>query len=488
MNFLRAKRLHFVGIGGIGMSGLAELLRSVGLTVTGSDLRESDETERLRSLGIGIFAAGHRPEHVAGADVVVYSSAVAESNPEVAAARVAGIPVIKRAEMLAEVMRVKHGIAVAGTHGKTTTTSMTGAILMEAGLDPTIIVGGRMHDIGNARLGRGEFLVAEADEFDRSFLKLAPVLAIVNNIDLDHLDTYRDLDDLKDAFTRFARSVPFFGAAILGLDDPNVQEIRPRIPRRVVTFGLTPQADVTARDLVIERGGSRFLAVSGDEVLGPVTLRVPGLHNVKNALGALAASRELEIPFLAASRALASFPGVIRRFQLKGEVSGVTVLDDYAHHPTEVAATLAAARQAYPDRRIAVLFQPHLFSRTRDFAASFGAAFLAADVLWVAPVYGSREAPIEGVTGALVADAATARGHRHTRYVPEREAILPTLEADLRAGDVLITMGAGDVLHFGEEFLRRQKSGDAPVAKTGVPEAAPEPDSPFEERQGKGTR
>jgi UDP-N-acetylmuramate--alanine ligase len=452
MNFLRVKRLHFVGIGGIGMSGLAELLKSVGLEVTGSDLADGETTARLRLLGIPIFR-GHRAEHIAGADVVVYSSAVNEQNPEVAAARAASLPVIKRAEMLAEVMRVKRGIAIAGTHGKTTTTSMTGAILMAAGLDPTIIVGGRMREMGNARLGRGEYLVAEADEFDRSFLMLSPTLAVVNNIDLDHLDTYRDLDDLKESFVRFARAVPFFGAAILGLDDPNVQEIRPLVSRRVVTFGLTPQADVTVRDLAVERGGSHFTAVADGKVLGPVVLRVPGLHNVKNALAAVAVARELEIAFPVSARALEAFQGVIRRFERKGERRGVIVVDDYAHHPTEVAATLAAARQTYPDRRLAVLFQPHLYSRTRDFAAGFGAAFLAADVLLVAPVYGSREMPMEGVTGALVADAATARGHRHARFIAEREAILPALEEELKENDLLITMGAGDVLHFGEEFL-----------------------------------
>jgi UDP-N-acetylmuramate--alanine ligase len=452
MNFLRLKQIHFVGIGGIGMSGLAELLKTVGLRVTGSDLKESETTRRLADLGIPIFS-GHRTEYVSGADVVVFSSAVSEENVEVAAARAAGIPVIKRAEMLAEVMRFKRGIGVAGTHGKTTTTSMTGAILLQAGFDPTIIVGGRMRDVGNARLGRGEWLVAEADEFDRSFLELTPLLAVVTNIDLEHLDTYRDLADLQEAFTRFAQSVPFFGTALLGLDDPNVQEIRPLLRRRVVTWGLTPQADVTVRDLVLERTGSRFLAVTAGRVLGPVVLGVPGLHNVKNALAAIAVSLELEIPFPITSRALGQFEGVIRRFERKGERAGVLVYDDYAHHPTEVAATLAAARQAYPERRLVALFQPHLYTRTRDFSAPFGAAFLAADVLLVTPVYGSREAPIPGVTGALVADAATARGHRQARFLGTREEVLPALDATLKEGDLLITMGAGDVLHFGEEWL-----------------------------------
>jgi len=456
MNFLRVKRLHFVGIGGIGMCGLAELLKSVGLEVTGSDLSLGETTERLTSLGI-VVHQGHRAENMSGADVVVYSSAVKETNPEVAAARSAGIPVIKRAEMLAEVMRVKRGIAIAGTHGKTTTTSMTGAILMAAGLDPTIIVGGRMREVGTARLGHGEYLVAEADEFDRSFLALSPMLAVVNNIDLEHLDTYRDLADIQETFARFARSVPFFGAAILGLDDPNVQEIRPLVSRRVVTFGLTPQADVTVRDLALERAGSRFVVTAGRDFMGPIALRVPGLHNVKNALGALAVARELSIPFGIAARALEAFAGVIRRFEKKGEKGGVVVIDDYAHHPTEVTATLAAARQSYPDRRLVALFQPHLYSRTKDFATAFGAAFLNADVLLVTPVYGSREAPREGVTGALVADAATARGHRAARYLSDRAEILPALDAELKDGDLLLTMGAGDVNRFGEDFLRKEE-------------------------------
>jgi UDP-N-acetylmuramate--alanine ligase len=487
VNFLRVKRLHFVGIGGIGMSGLAELLKSVGLEVTGSDLALSETTLRLKSLGIQVYQ-GHRAENTAGADVVIYSSAVNEGNPEVAAARSVGVPVIKRAEMLAEVMRVKRGIAISGTHGKTTTTSMTGAILMAAGLDPTIIVGGRMREVGTARLGRGEYLVAEADEFDRSFLALSPMLAVVNNIDLEHLDTYRDLADIQETFARFARSVPFFGAAILGLDDPNVQEIRPLVSRRVVTFGLTPQADVTVRDLVLERTGSRFVATAGRDFMGAVALRIPGLHNVKNALAALAVARELSIPFGIASRALEEFAGVIRRFEKKGETGGIVVVDDYAHHPTEVAATLAAARQSYPDRRVVALFQPHLYSRTKDFAANFGAVFLNADVLLVAPVYGSREAPREGVTGALVADAATARGHRAARYIPDRAEIGRVLEEEMKEGDLLLTMGAGDVNQFGEEFLRRKEGKAAGNVAAQPAASAPAAHTPFEEKQRKDTK
>jgi len=456
MNFLRVRRVHFVGIGGVGMSGLAEILSSVGLTVTGSDLREGEETLRLRALGIPVFAAGHRAEHVTGADVVVYSSAVMEDNPELVAARIAGVPVIKRAEMLAEVMRVKTGIAIAGSHGKTTTTSMTGSILQAAGLDPTIVVGGRVRAMGtNACLGKGEFLVAEADEFDRSFLRLRPIVAVVNNIDLEHLDTYRDLDDLKVSFTQFASTVPFFGAALLGLDDPNVQEIRPLLASRVRvgTFGLTPQADVTARDLALERSGSRFTVVADGEVIGPVEVSLPGLHNVKNALAAIAIARELDVPFEACVKALANFAGVARRFERKGERDGVLVVDDYAHHPTEVAATLGAARQAYPERRLVVLFQPHLFTRTRDQAAGFGAALLAADAVYVLPVYPSREAPIPGITSRLVSDAARTRGHRSVVDLDVRADVVPRLREDLKEGDLLVTMGAGDVNRLGEELL-----------------------------------
>ena len=393
---------------------------------------------------------------MAGADVVVYSSAVAEDNPELVAARIAGVPVIKRAEMLAEVMRVKTGIAIAGSHGKTTTTSMTGSILQAAGLDPTIVVGGRVRAMGtNACLGKGEYLVAEADEFDRSFLRLRPIVAVVNNIDLEHLDTYRDLDDLKASFTQFASTVPFFGAALLGLDDPNVQEIRPLLASRVRvgTFGLTPQADVTARDLSLERSGSRFTVVADGEVIGPVEVSLPGLHNVKNALAAIAIARELDVPFEACVKALATFAGVARRFERKGERDGVLVVDDYAHHPTEVAATLGAARQAYPERRLVVLFQPHLFTRTRDQAAGFGAALLAADAVYVLPVYPSREAPIPGITSRLVSDAARTRGHRNVVDLDVRAEVVPRLRADLKEGDLLVTMGAGDVNRLGEELL-----------------------------------
>jgi len=457
MRFLRLRRLHFVGAGGVGMSGIAEiLLQATPLEISGCDLARSDVTERLERLGARI-ATGHDPGHVENADLVVISSAVSESNPEVAAARARGIPVIRRAEMLGEIMRLKQGVAVAGTHGKTTTTSLTGMVLTEAGFDPTIVVGGQVHILGtNARLGRGDYLVAEADEFDRSFLELTPVVAVITNIEADHLDTYRDLGEIHDAFAAFANRVPFFGAVIACADDPGVGAILPRIKRRTVTYGLSTDADLSARDVRLEASGTCFDVWNGEEGrLGAVRLRLPGRHNVANALAAIAAGRELLVPFDTIARALSAFTGVVRRFELKGERAGVLVVDDYAHHPTEIRATLAAARQVYPDRRIVALFQPHLFSRTRDFKGEFGAALAAADMNIVMDVYPSREAPIPGITGELVAEAARKAGPGKVIYSHEKKEVVDTLERTLAPGDLLLTLGAGDVVKFGEEYLKR---------------------------------
>ena len=413
MRFLRLRRLHFVGAGGVGMSGIAEiLLLATPLEISGCDLARSDVTARLEKLGAKI-SVGHDPAHLAQADLVVISSAVAESNPEVAAARERGIPVIRRAEMLGEIMRLKQGVAVAGTHGKTTTTSLTGMVLTEAGFDPTIVVGGQVHILGtNARLGKGDYLVAEADEYDRSFLELTPVVAVITNIEADHLDTYRDLDDILEAFATFANRVPFFGAVVACADDAGVRRLLPRIKKRIVTYGESPEAMLTARSLRLEATSTTFdVWDAGEGSLGSVRLRLPGRHNVLNALAAVAAARELLIPFETIARALAAFTGVVRRFELKGERDGALVVDDYAHHPTEIRATLAAARQVYPQRRLVALFQPHLFSRTRDFTDDFGRALAAADVNIIMDVYPSRERPIPGVTGELVADAARRAGH-----------------------------------------------------------------------------
>lgn len=460
MRFLRLRRLHFVGAGGVGMSGIAEiLLQATPLEISGCDLARSEGTDRLERLGARI-AAGHDPAHVENADLLVISSAVAESNPEVAAARARGIPVIRRAEMLGEIMRLKQGVAIAGTHGKTTTTSLTGMVLTEAGFDPTIVVGGQVRILGtNARLGKGDYLVAEADEFDRSFLELTPVVAVITNIEADHLDTYKNLGEIHDAFAAFANRVPFFGAVIACADDPGVREVLPRIKRRVVTYGESAEASLSARAVRLEASATTFEVWDAAQGrLGAVCLRLPGRHNVANALAAVAAGRELLVPFETIARALSAFTGVVRRFELKGEREGVLVVDDYAHHPTEIRATLAAARQVYPDRRIVALFQPHLFSRTRDFTREFGAALAAADMNIVMDVYPSREAPIPGVTGALVAEAARRAGQGRVVYSPEKKEVVDTLERTLAPGDLLLTLGAGDVVKFGEEYLRRGRT------------------------------
>ena len=455
MRFLKLRRIHFVGAGGVGMSGLAEiLLLSTPLEISGCDRETGENTDRLAGLGAKILF-GHDPAHLWDVDLVVISSAVDDSNPEVAAARERGIPVIRRAQMLGQIMRLKQGIAVAGTHGKTTTTSLVGMILTEAGFDPTIVVGGRVRILGtNARLGRGDFLVAEADEYDRSFLELTPDVAVITNVEADHLDCYRDLSDIVDAFVLFANRVPFYGAVIACLDDPGVGAVLPRVEKRVVTYGESPQAHLRARNIALEASGTRFEAWDSEQgLLGEVQLPLPGRHNVANALAAIAVGRELLVPFAEIARALAGFTGVVRRFEKKGERDGVLVVDDYAHHPTELAATLSAARQVYPERRLVALFQPHLYSRTRDFAADFGRALLGADVAVVTDIYPSREKPLPGVTGQLVVQAAKESGHRNLLYIVDKKKVIERLERLLKPGDLLLTMGAGDVVRFGEGYL-----------------------------------
>ena len=444
-------RIHFVGIGGSGMSGIAEVLLDYDLEVSGSDLAESAATERLASRGAKIVI-GHRPSNVEGADVVVKSSAVPDDNPEIEAARSHGITVVRRAEMLAELMRLKYGIAVAGTHGKTTTTSLVGTLLTEAGLDPTVIVGGRLRVSGTgARLGQSRYLVAEADEYDRSFLRLSPVLAVVTTIDVDHLDTYRDLAEIEAAFTEFGNRVPFFGRVIACLDDPGVQAVLPRLAeRRVTTYGFSPQADLVATAVRAEGADSRFVVRhAGDGELGEVTLPLPGRHNVQNALAAIAVALSVGLSFEAVARGLEAFRGVHRRFEYLGLFQGGAVIDDYAHHPVEVAATLEAARQAYPGSRVHAVFQPHLYSRTKHHAEAFGRSLLAADLAWVTDVYGSRERPLAGVTGELVVEAARALGHRHVTYVPSWVDLIEPLADAVGEGDVVIMLGAGDIYQLG---------------------------------------
>lgn len=452
----RIRQIHMIGIGGIGMSSIAEVLLHRGYRVTGSDARKSEITARLESLGATIYE-GHAAEQVEGADVVVYSSAVhPHENPETLEAERLHIPLISRAVMLGELMRMKFGIGIAGTHGKTTTTSMTGLVVTEGGFDPTIIVGGKVAAFGsNAVAGEGDIIVIEADEYDRTFLRLTPSLAVITNIEEEHLDIYSDLEDIKGAFVQFARAVPFFGAAILCLDAPNVQAIVTRIDRRVITYGTTRQAHIRAENIEADGPTTRFDVLAYGERVGRITLPVPGLHNVRNALAAVAVGLELDIPFDRMETALQKFTGVQRRFQQVGEAAGVRVIDDYAHHPTEVSVTLEAASSGYPDRRLVAVFQPHLFTRTRDFQDGFARAFFNADVLVLTDIYPAREEPIPGINGQLLADLAKRYGHRQVHYVPDKET-LPEYLADLvRTGDVVITMGAGDIHKYGRRMLEK---------------------------------
>ncbi len=448
------RHVHMVGIGGIGMSSIAEVLLLRGYQVTGSDLSPSSVTDHLEELGARIYGT-HDRSHVGGADVVVYSSAVhPHENPETLEAERLRIPLIRRDEMLGELMRMKYGVAIAGTHGKTTTTSMAGVVIDAAGFEPTIIVGGKVAAFGsNAVTGEGDLIVIEADEYDRTFLRLTPVIAVITTIEEEHLDIYRDLDDIRNAFTRFANSVPFFGAAVLCLDDVNVQSIRHRIDRRVITYGTSRQADVRAEHVVQTGTATAFEVLRGDEHLGKVRLVIPGLHNVRNALAAIAVGLELEIPFAVIRDALEQFTGVHRRFDVKGEGRGVLVVDDYGHHPTEIRVTLEAASKAWPERRLVAVFQPHLYSRTLLFKDAFAQAFFDADVLVVTDIYPARETPIDGVDGMTIAAAVKKAGHKDVRYVEDKNELVAFLSDLVKEGDVVMTLGAGDVWRFGERFM-----------------------------------
>lgn len=459
--FGRTRHIHMVGIGGIGMSGMAEILLQKEYHVTGSDANMGDTVERLRELGAEVHI-GHEVKNIEGADVVVYTSAVkAEENIETKAALDLGIPVIKRAEMLAELMRMKYGIGVAGTHGKTTTTTMIGHIVQDGSFDPTIIVGGKVHsfDKTNAVVGKGDIIVVEADEFDRTFLRLRPSLAVITNIEAEHLDIYDNLEDVKNAFVEFANKVPFYGAVILCLDDPNGRSIIPEIDRRMLTYGLTPQAEIRAVDIELNHFYSTFTVFYKDEELGVLKLKAPGEHNVKNALASIAVGLELDIDFKYIKSGLERFEGVFRRFQLKADKDDVMVIDDYAHHPTEVQATLNAARKGWKNRRIVAVFQPHLYSRTQDLYKEFGSSFFDAEVCVITDVYPSREEPIEGVTGKLISDAAKEYGHRKVFYVEDKAELPGKLKDIVRPGDIVITMGAGDIYKYGEQFAETLQAG-----------------------------
>jgi UDP-N-acetylmuramate--alanine ligase len=445
-------RIHFVGIGGIGMSGIAEVLLNLGYQVSGSDLKTTDITDRLNGLG-GKIVAGHRAEQIEGADVVVTSSAVRRDNPEVVAARAKGVPVIPRAEMLAELMRLKTGIAVAGSHGKTTTTSMIAHVLAAAGLDPTAVVGGRLNNLGsNAKLGKSEWMVVEADESDGSFLRLSPTFAVVTNIDPEHLDHYGDADRLRTAFLEFINRVPFYGLAILCLDHPVVQGLLPQVEKRHVTYGHAPQADYRAEQIELSGFRSTFTAFRRSESLGRFELAMVGGHNVQNALAAIAVADELSIPLATVRDALAAFNGVDRRFTVRGEAGGVTVVDDYGHHPAEVRVTLAGARAAF-GRRLVVVFQPHRYSRTRDLLEEFATAFNDADAVILTEIYAAGEDAIAGVTGQALAESVRAHGHRDVTFAADRRAALAALLDRVKPGDIAITLGAGDITKLGAEIL-----------------------------------
>ncbi len=446
--------IHFVGIGGVGMSGIAELLLNLDYRVTGSDLRRSETTERLAGLGARI-AVGHAAENVpADGHVVVYSSAVRPDNPELAEAHRRKIPVIPRAEMLAELMRMKYGIAVAGTHGKTTTTSMVATVLAAAGWDPTTVVGGKLNSLGaNAKLGQGDFLVAEADESDGSFLSLSPTVAVVTNIDAEHLDYYSGIGQIKETFLHFINKVPFYGFAVLCVDHPNVQELIPSVTKTFVTYGFAAQAEYRADDVRPEGMTSRFQAVHRGTALGEVTLRAAGRHNVSNAMAAVAVAAELGIPFERIREGLADYRGVARRFQVKGERGGVTYVDDYGHHPAEIRATLAAAREAWPGRRLVVAFQPHRYTRTSALFKEFIPAFNDADCLFVFDVYPAGEEPIAGATGERLCEAIRGHGHAAAYYAGKAGEAGKTISPTLRPGDIFLTMGAGDVWRLGESLL-----------------------------------
>lgn len=452
----KAKHIHFVGIGGIGMSGIAEVLLNLGYRVSGSDLRETKITRRLKAMG-GTTNLGHRPEWVEGADVVVTSTAIRADNPEVTAAHELHIPVIPRAEMLAELMRLKKfGIAIAGSHGKTSTTSMVGWLLGHAGLDPTVIIGGTVNAFGtNAKLGQGEFLVAEADESDGSFLRLAPVVEVITNIDLEHLDYYKNIEEIKETFLQFIGKIPFYGAAIICIDDPNIAEILQYIDKRVITYGMTAQAEVHAREIVTEGLNSSFDVYRNEQLLGRVNITQPGLHYVYNSLAAVCVGLELDIPFPLIVEALASFSGVHRRVEVKGEKQGVTVVDDYGHHPTEVKATLAALRGAWPKRRLVVLFQPHRYSRTQGLFKEFCTAFHEADVLVMTDIYAASEEPIEGITGEALLQGTRQHGQRQTHFVAKVEDLATEVIPLLKNGDVVLTLGAGNILNAGEDILEK---------------------------------
>jgi UDP-N-acetylmuramate--alanine ligase len=452
--FKSVKRIHFVGIGGIGMSAIAEILINQGFEISGSDMYPSQNTDYLINIGANVMF-GHQKENIEGAQVVVYSSAVSpQENPETMHALEMGIPIIRRAEMLAEVTRLNYCLAIAGTHGKTTTTSMLGLILIKAGFDPTVIVGGRLADFGgtNARLGKGNWTVVEADEYDRSFLQLLPTVSVINNVEPEHLDIYKDFEDIKSTFTEYANKVPFYGLVAVGIDDEGCRDILSGINKQVVTFGITDKADFSASHITTDAKSISADITEKGKVIGKLTLNIPGIHNLKNALGAIAVAIRLGIDFEIIKTALNEFKGVYRRFDIKGEFNGVLVIDDYAHHPTEIKAALSAARNGWKERRIVAAFQPHTFTRTRALWKEFSESFNDADVVIVSEIYPAREKPIYGISAKIIFDELEKNSEKEVYYIPSVGGISDFIKDFLQKDDIFITLGAGNICDCAESF------------------------------------
>ena len=457
--FRKTQQIHLVGIGGSGMSGIAEVLLTLGYKVTGSDLQASDSTRRLEELGGRIFF-GHQESNVGEAQVVVISSAVSAQNPEVMAAKAKQIPVIPRAEMLAELMRLKFGVAIAGAHGKTTTTSMVANVLAQGGLDPTMVIGGKVNALGShARLGRGDLLVAEADESDGSFLRLSPTIAAVTNLDREHLEHYGSMELINECFLEFINKVPFYGLSVLCADDDRLRALFPKIVKRYQTYGISEpdgvRPDFFATDISLNQWGAEFRAQFRGRNLGPFRLAMPGRHNVSNALVAIAIGVELDVPVDLIRKALAAYTGVERRFHLRGEVNGIMVVDDYGHHPTEIKAVLSAAKEGWGGRRLVVVFQPHRYTRTRDLLEDFAKAFAQSDVLFLTEIYAAGEQPIPGVSGAKLAEIVRAAGHPSVTFVEQKDQLVEQVLPHLKSGDLVITLGAGDIWKTGPGLLAR---------------------------------
>jgi len=451
----KIQHIHFVGIGGSGMSGIAEVLINLGYKVSGSDLRETEVTQRLASLGGEIFI-GHKPEQVGDAHVVVTSSAVLPDNPEVVQAKKLKIPVIPRAEMLAELMRLKYAVTIAGCHGKTVTTSLVSMVLAEGGLDPTVVIGGRLKNIGSsAKLGKGEFMVAEADESDGSFLKLTPTIALVTNIDDDHLDYYKTLENIKSAFVQFINKVPFYGSIILCGEDENIKSIIPQITRKYYTYGISKKHDFYAENIVYEGMDTEFDICFSGKNLGRLTIHLPGAHNVINSVGAAAVGIELEIEFEKIRNAFLDFTGVSRRLEIKAKKNDTVFIDDYGHHPTEIRVTLDTIKSIWPEKRLLVIFQPHRYTRTRDLAEKFGPSFKHVSRIWLMDIYSAGEKPIPGISSSLILESFPPEKRKHVKLISNRETLIEEVAKEVRPQDVLLTLGAGDVYKIGEEILAK---------------------------------